>query len=192
MNKKLVIGVIAAVVVIAGTTGILVANKDDTSGDGPSMKNSTSNKDSSSKKMGITKACDLFTLAEAKQFMGEATTLGDTTEPAESDDIVVDTCTYTNNATTVPDIRTATIMVRSAKTDDGMDNNNESFETGGAANPAGAVAVDGYAEKAFWDPTLHQLAVLDGNKWIGIVYGSTNVANSTLDDVKKVADLVFN
>lgn len=186
MNKKVLVGVvIGAVVVIAGVVGVSIMNGNKTSDKTLETPNQTQ-----TKKLAAVKACELLTLTEAKQLMGEAATEGSNTPPASTDDINVDSCSYTNNATSVPAIRIITVMARSALTDDGLTSNKEAFETGGAANPSGAVAVDGYGEKAFWDATTHQLAILDGNTWIGIVYGGTNPMGNTLEDAKKVADLV--
>ena len=186
MNKNLIIGSAVAVVVIAAGTGTYFALNNKSS-EGSSQESKSVKTE---KKLTAIKACELLTLAEAKQLMGESATEGSNTGPTSSNDINVDTCSYINNATSVPSIRTITVMARSALTNDGLGSNKEAFDTGGAANQNDAIAVDGYGEKAYWDPTTHQLAILDGNTWIGIVYGGTNPANNTLDDAKKVADLI--
>ena len=175
-----------AVVIVAAGIGTFIALNSNKSSDSVSSGSQASSKT----QFTALKACELLTLTEAKQLMGESTTEGSNTDPTASDDINVDTCSYINNATTVSTIRTVTVMARSALTNDGLDSNKEAFETGGAANPSGAKAVDGYGDKAFWDPTTHQLAILKDNTWIGIVYGGTNPINNTLDDAKKVADLI--
>lgn len=175
-----------AILVITAVIGTYLIFKN-TSSDTASSGSSSA---SSDKKLIALKACELLTLAEAKQLMGESATEGSNTSPTSSKDINVDTCSYINNATSVPAIRTVTIMARSALTNDGIDSNKQAFEASGAANQSGAVAVEGYGDKAFWDPTTHQLAILNGSTWIGIVYGGTNPANNTLDDAKKVADLI--
>lgn len=185
MNKKVIIGIIVAAVVILGGAIFIMNSKPAEKSPDDSATSQTANT-----KLAAVKACELLTLTEAKQLMGEATTEGSNTAPASSDDVSVDSCSYTNNATSVPAIRTVTVMARSALTNDGLDSNKEAFESGGAANPSGAVAVDGYGEKAFWDATTHQLAVLNDNTWIGIVYGGTNPSGNTLEDAKKAADLV--
>jgi hypothetical protein len=183
MNKKVLLSVAAVAVVTIGIIGFVALGGDDK----PAKDNKAN---ATSESLSATKACDLFTLSEAKQLMGDAATLGSTTEAASSDDVSVDNCSYVNNATTVPELRTATIMVRSALSDLGKTSNQDAFKAGGAANPSGATAVSGYGDKAFWDPATYQLAVLKGNTWIGIVYGGTNPTSNTLDDAKKVADLV--
>lgn len=180
MNKNVIIGAVVAVGIIVGGV-IFYATYGGKS-------SSTGSSNTSSGKYNVVKACSLFTLDEAKQLIGESASIGDTSEPPSSDDISVDNCSYTNNATTMPTIRVATVMVRSALSNDGLTSNKEAFEPGGAAHPSGATAVEGYGEKAFWTPG--QLAILKGNIWIGIVYGGANPANNTLEDAKKLADLV--
>lgn len=187
MNKKILIGLIVLVIVAAAVVAVFIMNSN------KKPEGSTSDTTAGSDgKLSAVKACDLLTLAEAKQLLGDAATAGDNTVPASSKDISVDNCSYTNNATSVPAIRTVTIMVRSALTQSGLQSNQAAFEQGGAANPNGAIAVEAYGEKAAWDPMTHQLAVLKDNSWVGIIYGGTNPANNTLDDAKKVADFVFN
>lgn len=185
MNMKVVIGVIVAVLVVGGGAAYFLLSGNKTAGD--SVTTSAQKPNAALKAV---KACDVFTLAEAKQLMGESATVGSNTSPASSDDINVDNCSYVNNATSIAAIRTATVMVRSALTDDGLQSNKEAFEAGGAANPSGATAVEGYGEKAYWDPATHQLAVLKDNMWLGIIYGGTNPTNNTLEDAKKLADFV--
>lgn len=188
MNKNVIIGIVVAIIVVVGGAAFFMMNTNKSS----DSTNSSESTQDATKKYSVVKACDILTLAEAKQLMGEAATAGSNTAPASTDDINVDNCSYTNNATNVPAIRTATIMVRSALTEDGMSSNKEAFEAGGAAYPSDAEAVAGYGDKAFWDPATHQLAILNGNAWIGIVYGGTNPTANSLEDAKKVADLVVN
>lgn len=187
MNKNVLIGAIIAVVVVAGGA-IFYMNMNGSGNSSSSSSDSSSVK--SGKKYSAIKACDLFTLAEARQLMGVNAGDGVPSPPPSTDDVSVDTCSYSNNAKNVSEMRIATIMVRAALTDVGMDSNKDAFKEGGAAYPAGATTVEGYGEKAYWDNTTRQLAILKDNVWIGIVYGDANPSTNTLDDAKKVADLV--
>ena len=188
MNKKVLIGILVAIVVVIASIGTYIAMKPNSSSDNTPLQNT----EKSSVKLSAVKACDLFIETEAKQLLGESAKSADNTAPASSDDVSVDTCSYTNNSSSVPEIRVATVMVRSALTDDGLNSNKEAFEAGGSANPANAIAVEGYGEKAFWDPATYQLAILKDNMWIGVVFGGTNPTNNTLDDAKRAANLVLN
>ena len=182
--KKRTLAIItsAAIVIIGLVAGIYAFNNSSTT------TTSTTTKSPSTR---IVKAREVFTLSDAQTLLGDNVTAGDSTEPATTESISVDSASYDNNATIVADIRIISIMVRTALDNDGKDSNAEAFKPGGAANPSGAIAVSGYGEKAFWDPSLHELAILKENVWIGIVYGGTNPTNNTLEDAKKVADLVI-
>lgn len=184
MNSKVVIGIIIAVVTVVGGGTFVTLNNT------PSDTKSGASKASETTSYKVHKACELLTEAEAKQLMGESTTLGTNNVPTKSEDVSIDTCSYVNNATSVPAIKVITVMARSALSEDGLESNQVAFEKDGAANPANATAISGYGDKAFWDPATHQLAILKDTSWISIVYGGTNPTSNTLDDAKKVADLV--
>jgi hypothetical protein len=188
MNKKLIIGLVVAGIIVITSILIFINTIGDESSN---TSNDSTTSTSSTTQLTAVNACNLLTLPEAKALLGEFATEGDETFPSTNDDISIYTCSYINNAKTSPEIRIITVMARSALTHDGLTSNVEAFENGGAARPEGAVAVEGYGKKAFWDPALHQLAVLKDNTWYGIVYGGTNLQNSSLDDAKKVADLLF-
>lgn len=185
MDKKVLIGLIAGAAVLIGGIAYFVVNSNNPS----STSNGTSGADNTAIKLVPVKACDLLTLDEAKQLLGNDASEGSNTSAVTSGDVSVDTCSYTNNGTTAANIRIVTVMARSALTEVGLDSNIGAFEKDGTANPAGATAISGYGDKAFWDPTTYQLAILKGNTWLSIVYGGTNPTKNTLDDAKKVADL---
>lgn len=187
MDRKVLIGLIVGAVALVGG-GVFIA----LSGGGSSgpLASSGETTDGSETKLVAVKACDLLTLDEAKRLLGSNTTEASNTTAVTGEDVSVDTCSYTNNGTTAENIRIVTVMARSALTDLGMDSNNGAFEKDGTANPPNAIAINGFGEKAFWDPITYQLAILDGNTWFSIVYGGTNPTKNTLDDAKKVAELI--
>lgn len=185
MRKKLFAGTTIGIIIAVALMGYIVLMNKKPS-DTPASPTTTN----SGAKTVASRACDLFTQDEAKQILGDTTTASSQTDPVNGKGISIDTCSYSNNASTVAAIRIATIMVRSTTTDEGIESNKEAFEIGGTAHPEGATAVAGYGEKAFWDPATNQLAILKGNTWIAILYGGTNPKNNTLDDAKKIADLV--
>lgn len=185
MNKKIIIGSLAGAVVLLG--GIIITL---TSNQSSPFNSSAASNDSAVKLVAIN-ACDLFTLDEAKQILGSDTTESGNVGPSGNEDISVDTCSYTNNKTTADSIRIATVMVRSALTAKGMDDNEGAFEDGGTARPANAEEVKDLGSKAYWDPSTYQLAILKDNSWISIVYGGTNPTKNTLSDAKKVAEKVI-
>lgn len=191
MNKKLITPIVVGVAVLVGL-GVFVAVS------GSETKPVNSNKEdhgaSDDKHYEAVKACDVFTLAEAKEVLGESATVGTNTAPAGSEDNNVDTCSYTNNSSDPAAIKVATVVVRSAKSKVGTKSNTAAFDAGAVANPAGAESVSGYGEKAYWDSTLKQLNILQehGHQWVTIVHGDADPANNTLADAKLVADKVEN
>lgn len=187
-KKKLVIFIaIGALILATGVTAlVLTLNQNkvaNPSSDGTGIQLSSYK---------IVKACDELTLDEAKTVLGDAATPGSTSTPVENESLYIDTCSYVNNATALADIRIITIMIRSALDGDGQASNTEAFEPGGPTNPEGSEAVSGYGEKAFWDPSTQQLAILKENLWISVMYSNSNLTSGNLEDVKKVADLVLN
>jgi len=187
-KNKLAILVGVIVLVVAGIgAAIFIMNQNKSDGTPQGTGNSSNNSSYTA-----VAACDALTLDEAKTILGEAATAGDSSPASTTDSLSVDTCSYTNNATAISDLRIISIMTRSALDKDGMDSNTEAFGAGGSANMSGATAVEGYGDKAFWDPTTYQLAVLDGTVWYGIVYGGTDPTTNTLEDTKLVAELVIN
>lgn len=189
MDKKVLIGLIAGAVVLIGgiTFAVLSSN-----GSSSSITDDNKSTNNSATKLVAIKACDLLTLDEAKQLLGNNATEGSNTSAVTGEDVNVDTCSYTNNGTTATDIRIVSVMARSALTEVGLDSNLGAFEKDGTANPANAVVVSNIGDKAFWDPTTYQLAILKGNTWLSIVYGGTNPTKNTIDDAKKAAALVDN
>lgn len=184
MDKKVLAGLIAGAIVLIGGIAYLILG-----GNNPSSTSNSASSSDDTVKLVPVRACDLLTLDEAKQLLGDDTSESSNTSAVTSGDVSVDTCSYTNNGTTADNIRIVTVMARAALTDVGLDSNIGAFEKDGTANPAGATAVNGYGDKAFWDPTTYQLAILKDNTWLSIVYGGTNPTKNTLGDAKKVADL---
>lgn len=187
INKKVLFGLIAAGVILVGGILFIVLR-----GSSSSDTNTVQTSEGKTVELKPVKACSVFSLDEAKELLGKNTTEANNANEVTTGDISVDTCSYTNNATKAADIRIVTVMARSALTSVGQDSNVGAFDKNGTANPNGAVAVSGLGDKAYWDPTAHQLTILNGNTWFSIVYGGTNPANNTLEDAKKVAELTLN
>ena len=187
-NKKVLIGLIVAGVVLIGGIVFIVLRGSGASSD----ENTIQTADGKTIELKPVKACGVFNLDEAKELLGKDTSEANNANEVTTGDISVDTCSYTNNATNAADIRIITVMARSALTSVGQDSNIGAFDKNGTANPNGAVAVNGLSDKAYWDPASHQLTILNGNTWFSIVYGGTNPANNTLEDAKKVAELTLN
>lgn len=186
INKNVLIGIIAGIVVIVGTIAFTVLGSRNTS----PVENAPTTTATADVRLVPVRACELLTLDEAKSLLGSNASESGNTNAITSGDISVDTCSYINNARAASDIRIVSLMARSALTDVGLESNLSAFDSNGTANPANAKTITGYGDKAYWDPTTKQLAILQGNTWLSIVYGGTDPAKNTLDDAKRVAELV--
>ncbi len=178
---KTLVPLIAVIVIAGGTVACSGAKTDD---DKTAATNSQS--DASGKSGAVKKACDILTLDEATKVLGAGAKGGssNTDAPTESEHLTVSTCTYDNN----DDSKTATILVRAAKSSKGIESNQRAF---GSDKPADAQDVAGYGDKAFWSPQFGQLNVLKNNNWYIISNGPLNPAGNTLNEAKQLADLII-
>ena len=185
--KKQIPAIIGAVVVVLAIAGGLVwwqasQNKPNSQNNNPSEQTSfTGPKD----------ACNYLTAAVATKLLGEGAEKGTGNAPIASEDISVSTCIYTSKAgATVADVknmRSATLLVRTPLTAAGAASNDEPFDT----LKTGAIAVEGYGEKAYWDPELGQLNVLKGGAWLIMSFGKASLHEASLDDTKKLANEII-
>jgi hypothetical protein len=183
--KKQMAAIVGAVAVVLALAGGLVwwqaAQQHSTVGDGDSVQNDTTF-------AGPKDACDYLTQAIAIKLLGEGSEKGEGNSPVNGEELSVSTCVYTSKTgQTIADVknmRSLTLLVRSPLTAVGAASNDEPFDT----LKTGAVKVDGYGEKAFWDPELGQLNVLKGGTWLIMSFGKTSLVESSLDDAKKLAD----
>ncbi len=137
-------------------------------------------------------ACTVLTQDVATQILGADNKKGDTSAGNVSTDALsVSNCTYSTNYTVgqpISSVKAVSILVRAAKNSTGKDSNNNSF---GPGRPAGAQTVSGYGDDAFWNPTYGQLNILKHNNWYILSSGSSSLTTRTLDDAKKLADLLI-
>lgn len=135
------------------------------------------------------KACDIFTLADAKKLLGDSAQGGQDTSDASSIDIDSSTCSYTQSVGATPVVTrlSASLTVRDPKTSTGAASNQRQF---GHLRPADAVDVQGYGDSAYWDPKPAQLDILKSDSWYILSLGPTDPAGRTLDDTKKLADIL--
>ena len=165
---KKIVAAVAAVIVLAGVAIVVLGSKGKTDGTDASTASASYK---------TVKACDVFTDSVAAQVLGASYVKGTVTDPTSSDDIVFDNCIYTAGPEANPPHSTS-VAVRSAKTSNGADSNKAMFTATG--RPAGAEAVSGYGDAAYWDPGLGQLDILKGNNWYIVSnYTGTSPANGT-------------
>lgn len=186
--KKQLLAIVGAVAVVLAIAGGLVwwqaAQQKNTANNDTGDRNSASF-------AGPKDACNYLTAAIATKLLGEGVSKGDGGAAVNAEDLSVSTCIYTSKTgTTIADVknmRSLTLLVRSPLTAEGAASNDEPFDS----PKTGSIKVDGYGEKAFWDPELGQLNVLKGGMWLIISFGKTSLAESSLDDAKKLADEII-
>lgn len=188
--KKLLPFILLLVLIIGGVGVWQLTKKDSkSSNDGSTAVDTSSKVDQNFK--GVD-ACTVFTIEEAQKVLGITAKKGDTKAgDVSNDQVSVSTCSYSTplaDGASVSSIKTATLLARSAKNSEGAKGNKSQFGTG---MPAGAQKVDGYGNDAFWNPAFGQLNIMKNNNWYILSSGSPKVSDKTLDDAKKLADVII-
>jgi hypothetical protein len=186
MNKKIILICIAAIIsltTIAAAT-IYSLNREENTDKPETRSNSIEYKSIA--------ACDLLTLDEAKTLLGANAVQTLREGPDSGVNESMSQCSYSNNETDLALMRVIHISARSPLTRDGINGNTSAFEsTNGSTPAAGDEVVEGYGDKARWDTSTHQLAILKDNTWLRISYGGSNQTTNTIEDAKKVADIIL-
>lgn len=139
------------------------------------------------------KACAIFTLAEAKQVLGDSAKGGDNQTDNSSEDIDSSICNYSQDLTSsnapVSGSKSASLTVRDPKTADGIKSNQKQF---GLGKPDDALEVGGYGDAAYWDPDNGQLNILKNNIWYSLRLGAADPQSHSLDETRQLADTLIN
>ena len=136
-------------------------------------------------------ACDLLTLDEAKEFLGEATINPVSENPVQTGSLTVSKCSYSDGLIDVENAKVIAIVVRSGINDAGIDLNKAQFESG--IPTSDVELVDGVGDRAYFNTILGQLNILKESTWVIISYGqAASPENNSLEDAKKLADKVLN
>jgi hypothetical protein len=184
--------IIGAILVVAAAVAIFVAmdNSNDRSGKSTSAS-SSSPSSSTNQTFKPKQACNVFSLADAKQVLGDSAKGGATTNNTSSDDLELSTCSYTQDSGSnvpVSASKSASLLVRAPKTGAGITSNQAQF---GYLKPADSQHVAGYGDNAYWDPQYGQLNILKHNAWYILSYGPVTPAARTLDQTKQLADILI-
>jgi hypothetical protein len=184
--------IIGLVLVAGAVAGVILAMNSSKAHDDNSHPASVQKKPSvsiSPKKQ----ACGIFTLADAKQLLGDSAKGGESQVDTSSPDVDVTTCNYLQDLSSsnvpVSSSKSAVLTVKIPKTQNGIKSNLGQF---GPIKPAAVQDVSGYGDSAYWDPEHGQLDILKNNTWYILSYGSTTPASRTLDEAKQLADLLIN
>lgn len=133
-----------------------------------------------------TKACDLLTLNEVKELIGDRALNSGMTEPVIATNTATSKCGYTDGNPDTNSLIVAAILVRSGINDKGVEQNKVEFVNG---QPKENVQkVEGVGEQAYFNEARGQLNILNGRNWIVVSYGPGTSQNAnTLDDALKLA-----
>lgn len=183
-KKKIILAVVVTCVVAAGFGVYIFKNR---SNDDQPTPAATLNSQ-------LAKACDILTEDIAKSVLGGTVSKGDEAGSAtsSSDDIAVSQCSYTQvsgeTVVSADSVRSANLLIRSARTETGKQANYDAFSEG--KTPQNVEIVEGYGTKAFWNPDFGQLNVFDEGNWYIIEFGSTIPSSRTLNDTKNFANTI--
>jgi hypothetical protein len=140
----------------------------------------------------VVSACDIFTLRDAQKLLSKNVEVQDTTVGAEgTDDIDVSACSYSIPFRTVEELakaKTASVFIRTPKNIKGANINYQAFTID---LPAKAESIEGYGQRAYWNPDRSQLNVYKDGNWLIFSSGALDVNNRTLEEAKKLADAVM-
>jgi hypothetical protein len=132
------------------------------------------------------KACEVLTADIAKTLLGS---VGDESAPAPdpgSAGVNVSSCVRANTVVGFDKTRSVSLLMRVATSQTGAESNESVFTTGSL--PTGAQQVDGYGDKAFWNPAFGQLNIFENGNWYILSSGQIDPRTHTLADTLKLAD----
>ena len=136
------------------------------------------------------RACDLLTIDEAKELLGESTINTVSTQPEQSGAITISKCGYSDGLVDTDNAVVAAIIVRSGINDGGIELNKAQFESGKPLTDIEIVS--GVGDSAYFNQSLGQLNILKQSTWIVISYGAAaNPTANTLEDAIKLANKVL-
>ncbi|RYF29134.1 MAG: hypothetical protein EOO17_02595 [Chloroflexi bacterium] len=170
---EFIIGLAVFVVVAAATAGIVYAARSST----PKVVYQPA------------KACELLTLTEAKELLGERTLASGAKAPSVSGHVATSSCGYTDGNPDTGNLVVAAITVRSGIDDKGVQQNETEFSDGKPTD--GIDDVKDLGSAAYFNQRNGQLNVLDGRDWIVLSYGpgaspEANVLDQAILLAKKV------
>lgn len=164
-----------------GASAPTVADQGDTTGGDSGGDNGSTAYPTQSKK-----ACDVLNDAVAKKVLGKVAPPTGPLPQNSNDSVTVSTCSRTNDADNISKAESATILLRVAKDETGAHSNELVFES----LPAGSEEISGYGEKAFWNPAVGQLNILNNGNWYILSVGPIDPRKHTLEATKTLADAI--
>lgn len=134
-------------------------------------------------------ACDLLTIAKAKELLGDNTVASGAKDPLVSGNTATSRCGYTDGNPDTQNMIVAAITVRSGIDDKGVQQNKTEFTNG---KPTQAVEdVSDLGDGAYFNQQNGQLNVLNGRDWIIFSYGPGSAPESnTVEQAVQLAQKV--
>lgn len=201
MKQKWVIG-IAAVVALAASSTVAVllvrgsAVKDSKEAGDTHVRATVAGTDTDlstriTNTFNVVRACNVLALSDAQRVLGREAeaSANNAIGTTEINGISTSSCGYAVGADNVNDIVTVYLMVRAAQNKAGAIANENEFSM---LKAAGATAVPGYGDAAYWDQQRGQLNIKVENNWYSIsnMKGSRS-GTGTLQQSKAVADQII-
>jgi hypothetical protein len=185
--RKLALYLLAVILIAAAAGAAYAATKNTKNHDDDGQIAPTTN---AKKNPAVRSACDIFTLADAKELLGDSVKGGEKTSESTSKDVNVSVCAYTqDHGANVPvsGRKSATLEARIPLTSGGAASNQNQF---GPLKPVDVEAVTGYGDNAYWDQVHGQLNILKGNNWYILSAGASSPSDRTLEQAKQLADIL--
>ena len=179
--------IIGLVLIAAAIAAVSLAAKDSKSHDDKTAAQSST----TDKSVVKSKACLIFSAADAKTLLGGNVKGGQSTVTDTSPDLDISTCTYnqsTDTGVSVSGRKSASLLVRVPETNKGIASNNNEF---GPLKPSTVQDVAGYGDQAYWDAVHGQLNILKNNNWYILSYGPASPASRSLQQTQQMADLLI-
>ena len=191
--RRIWIYIIGIALVAAAVVGVMIAkenSQDHTDKTGGSAANTAAIDRSSA--FPERKACSIFTLADAKQVLGNSAKGGNnSTTNSSSGDLAVSTCDYVQDTGSNAPVlagKSASLLVRAPSSGAGITSNQNQF---GYLKPADSQPVNGYGDNAYWNPQHGQLNILKNNTWYILSNGAAAPASRSLAQAEQLADLLI-
>ena len=135
-------------------------------------------------------ACNLFTLDEAKSFLGDSTINPISVNPTQNGNVADSKCSYSDGRVDVDNATIIALIVRSGINDQGIAANKSGFAVGKSAS--GVQVIGNVGDDAFFNTLNGQLNVLKESTWIIISYGqAASPTSNSAEDAVKVAQKVL-
>ena len=135
-------------------------------------------------------ACNLLTLDEAKEFLGDATINGVKGELTQVGDVVTSRCGYSDGKADTANAVVIAIAVRSGINDKGIEQNKTQFNNG--MPTSNVEIIKDVGDSAYFNKTTGQLNILKQSTWVLLSYGpGASSASNTIEDAVKLADKVL-